>query len=118
MKPGIFLIDLKANYQKQRFSTLDLWYVPLPLKTIHVGHLLSILQPVENIGMGQPPLVNFINILHAAFTCVDSTSAKRQSSHQSFCTFEIYTQVKAASKHVGEIEHWREWHLLLYKHGL
>jgi len=50
--------------------------------------------------------VDFINILHTAFTCADPKSAKRHWWLD--CIFALLGswQIKAARKHVGEINPW------------
>ena len=50
--------------------------------------------------------VNFTNILWAAFMRADLKSGKRQSTQAAFCTLGS-ASVKAAHKHVDEIDPWR-----------
>ena len=49
--------------------------------------------------------VNFTNILRAAFTSADPKSAKRQST-QAACGLSGSGSVKAACKHIDEIDPW------------
>jgi len=50
-----------------------------------------------------PPGVNFINVLRAAFTHVDTKSAKKQSSCQSFSRFWDVHAEKLLVEHWGKL---------------
>jgi len=53
--------------------------------------------------------VNFINILHTAFMCADPQSVKIQSSCQYLFVILGTVHIKAARKHVGDIDPWCQY---------
>ncbi len=56
------------------------------------------------------PGVNFINVLRAAFAPVDPKRVKRYWQLDSILTLLGATGVKAASKYVGKIEPYAQFH--------
>jgi len=61
-------------------------------------------QKIEIIELKSDSGVNFINILHRAFTRVDPKSAKMTVKSLAILRFLGSTRIKASRKHVGEID--------------
>ena len=56
--------------------------------------------------MKSTPGVDFTNILHAAFTCTDPKSAKKDSQAKQLFALSGSVRVKAGRKHIEEIDPW------------
>ena len=80
------------------------WFFLPPLNTNTNTHTTHNTHTYTKRNSLTPPGVDFTNILHAAFTSADSKSAKKDSQLKQLFAILGSAGVKAARKHVDEID--------------